>query len=240
MRRFRDFLLEAKVEYKQELSVERAAELIKAHCTDALKHADIPLVSGKKKATAAAYLLQGELGQRESANTSNHYTIIMDEVLPALGYPKRSGSIILGNYANLDYVEDYGTVYAILPFDGSPIGVCPRFDIWHTQVNIGASFDNLERWNEFFEGAGVPDYTFADMVTYLEEVLEDPYDSNFAKVSDVFVKGKVEKQLRAAFDPKHAGFQLAATKNIYTRFANAPRELWIGAKCVAVRLYDGT
>lgn len=72
---------------------------------------------------------------RNSANTSNHYTVWMDND-PAWGeFPKRSSSIICSTSRN---VEGYGSLsggknYSVWPIEpGARFGVCPDYDIWNS------------------------------------------------------------------------------------------------------------
>lgn len=40
-----------------------------------------PIWRGSKSGEAESYILEGQKGSRRSANTSNHYTLILDEQL---------------------------------------------------------------------------------------------------------------------------------------------------------------
>lgn len=223
--------------YKRDISLEKAAELIEVNCKDALKHINTPLMRGTKL-KEDAYILEGEAGTRESRNTSNHYTIILDEILPPLGYPKRSKSIILGNYENKDYVQEYGNIFAILPYDNIKIGVCYLHDIFGTKTFIGSREQNisLEKMNEIFEKMNVPDYTYQDLVQYIEEVLDDTEDEHYDEAVKIFSKGEVDDIIRKAYSVKQLRMTLETTKTVYDVLG--PRELWIGGKCIAIKIED--
>lgn len=227
---FKTFLDEAK--HRVDVPLERAEEIAKEKCTDALDHLGAPLVRGFS-AKGEAYMVKGEFGGRSSANTSNHYTVTMDELFVEQGYPARQKSVIFANFANVSHAADYGTLYAMLPFDGIAIGVCPEMDVWDTEVRLGSKIWTFEKWNEMLEGYGVLDYSFEDQVNYIEEVLADFEDDNNDGLSRYFSPGKVEAQLRAAFDPKQLGFRLMTPKTVYS-IPNA-RELWASDSILAIR-----
>lgn len=231
--RFKDFLKEAK--HRQDISVEKARELIGDNCSD--MNFTKPFWRGSMKANEECYIIQGDQGGRSSANTSNHYTVIMDEFLPAKGFPKRSASIILTNNHGEEYARGYSSsqgsnrgLYAIFPFNGVPIGVCDNEDIWHTRTEIGRSHaKTLEKWNNWFDSNDVPDYSFEDLVQGIKDGLEDEHsglDSVFDSASTV------ERDLRQAFTPPMLPLKLATSATVPE---DKDRELWIGGKCVAVR-----
>src|SRR5271168_3608736 len=66
--------------------------------------------------------------ERKSANTSNQYTLLMDNLPAWKEYPKRSRSLVCSTSS--DRAASYGNVYLVLPFNGARIGICPEYDIW--------------------------------------------------------------------------------------------------------------
>lgn len=232
--RFKDFLYEAK--HRQDISVEKAIELLKANCKDALKFKDQPIIRGTKS-REDAYLVQGELGSRSSAHSdSNQYTVILDEVMPA-EWPRRSASIIAGNSKNDKWVEQYGTVYALFPYDGVKIGVCPVQDIFGVQMTIGNSKRErgLNDWNEFFTHYGIPDYSFEDLIDGIFSAMQDDEDEKLADTfNDIF--DNPEEDIKKAYSPSNLGLKLATTAD-FAKYNDRPREVWIGGKCIAIR-YD--
>ena len=65
---------------------------------------------------------------RVSANTSNIYTLVIDNHPKWKGYPKRSKSIICANTPG--GASSYGSVYHVFPVDGANYGICPQSDLW--------------------------------------------------------------------------------------------------------------
>lgn len=231
--RFKDFLQEAK--HRQDISVEKALDLFMAHCEDVSFRR--PMWRGSRKMTEDAYLIQGELGERVSANTSNHYTILMDRFLPKFGFPRRSQSIIFASHDNEEYTRMYGKVYAIFPFDGVPIGVANNEeDIWHVRFKIGASrtVRPLEQWNDFFANAGIPDYSYEDLVQGIKDTLENPEDEHYHLFEDVFRKPEyVEEVLEEAYTPPNLNVSVMTSKKV--SHLTGAHELWTSGKCVAIR-----
>ena len=228
--RFKDYLREAR--HREDVSVEKAIELIKAHCKDA--RIGYPLWRGTKKAQEEAYVIQGDLGERTSANTTNHYSLIMDQFLPAQGYPARGKSIILAAHDNIVYARTYGKVYAIFPYDGVPIGVVPTEDIWYVRFKMGGETQarTMEKWNEILDNAGVTDFSYYDLVEGIKETLSNDQDESYDMFDRIFGSiSNVEDVLEKAYSAKNLGLRLTTSKERI----QGDRELWIGGKCVALR-----
>lgn len=92
---------------------------------------------GIKSITSQYLYVKPSQFARQSRNTINIYTALFD-ILPSWKeYPKRSRSIICSNeeeYAGgyKGYSENIGSLYIVLPKDGSKIGICPERDIWES------------------------------------------------------------------------------------------------------------
>lgn len=64
---------------------------------------------------------------RQSANTLNYMTWLMDNLPSWKAYPKRSRGIICST--SLSYAGGYGQIYQIIPYDNAQIAVCPTIDV---------------------------------------------------------------------------------------------------------------
>lgn len=228
--------------YKVETTPEEAWDLLNKHCRDALKDLKRPIVRGMSaKDIGETGVITGEDGGRKSANTQNFYTIILDKVLGDKGFPLRSKSIICANWQNSDYVESFGTPYAIIPFDGVKIGVCPSYDMWETTIDLPftkiefAPRDKLPiaDINRIFKDADIDEKVSFDGLMkqiFLAIKQEQP---NFEK----FPKGLTFKQLIDMFDEAYSKpfkFATTATSEIYND--GEEREVWVSGKCVAIKL----
>lgn len=96
---------------------------------------------------------------RQSRNTKNIYTALMD-FLPAWSdYPKRSKSIICSTsrvYARgytSGWSDDIGALYVVLPKNGASIGICPDYDIWNSFGKVKRRWQTMHmgHFNELFE-----------------------------------------------------------------------------------------
>jgi len=84
--------------------------------------------------------LKGEM--RRSANTTNYYTLMIDNSKYWKDYPKRSKSFICATYKpNYNYND-----YVVIPYDNTKMGVCPSQDMWDGFVKQ-LKGDSLESFN---------------------------------------------------------------------------------------------
>ena len=218
--------------YMEKLSgLDEVVALIKANCSDAMKSLEEPIVRGMTD--SGPYIqLHGEDGERKSRNTSNHYTLILDEVLPP-EFPRRSKSIICASYDNYNHAEEYGELYAILPYNGVHVAWTPADDMFYTPIQIAGRSDSAEGWNRKFRQMEIPDTSYADIITALTKyrdtgmVSGTPYQSWVEDVEDF------DAEFREAYDEP---FDWSTTKN--PRWNDGEYEMWIGGKCIGVRLSD--
>lgn len=222
------FEVVGKETYKRDLTEDQAIELALAHCKDALKTLDAPIVRGMTEFKNGYGLIQGEAGARRSAHTTNYYTTILDASLPP-EYPRRSASIICANWKNYSAAEAYAEedVYIILPYDGVKIGICPEGDLWAVEIKIGKHTETIVSWNEEYEALGIHESaTFPEIVQSLTNAkAEDP------EIAFDVKPGKVKETLIAAYAKP---FKLATTATPRKYNDGVYRELWIGGKCVAI------
>lgn len=214
--------------YREDISRDEAWEILRRNCSDALKTFDKPIVRGMTKG-ADYQVITGEDGGRKSANTSNYYTVIMDAVLPK-EFPRRSKSIICSSFFNRSHSEGFGTMYALFPFNGVAVGICPDYDMWRTIITIGDRSRDIHEWNDIFDAIGTPDTSYSDIVDHLKYVqahLEEypPYAHEMLKGVD-----DIDKVLRQEYTQQ---FEVTTTAN--PTYNGDGTELWISGKCVAIR-----
>lgn len=225
--------------YRHEIPLEDALKLLKSHCGDALKLAR-PLYRGMSDPSddeEGVYMVHAQGSVRKSANTTNHYTVIMDHFLPHLGYPKRSEAIIFTNAHNT--ARAFGSVFAIFPYDGVKIGVCAYGDLWDTPYfRIGNSSDKylIHQWNGVLTRMGLPSGSYLELVDAIKEKMRESGTPHADQLIQMFgTPGNVESALEEAYSPDTLQLNLATTKNI-DDFADRERELWTGGKCIAIKL----
>ena len=78
--------------------------------------------------------------KRKSANTLNWSNLLLSNLPSWFEYPKRNKSHICSTTYNR--ANNYGDLYAIIPFDNVKIGICPAYDLW-VSFNFGLSDDNF-------------------------------------------------------------------------------------------------
>lgn len=145
---------------------------------------------------------------RQSANTSNHYTLFINNHPMWKDYPKRE--IICST--DEGYAEDYGDLHLILPENGAKIGICSAEDIWDS-MNV------LDLNTELDLEYNITDKSYKEMklqsqnITYKET-------------------GKtIWEYLEKIWDPNRNDFDITTTKNL--RLPNG-REVWTDARCLVV------
>lgn len=242
--------------YKKEIDVVEAVKLIKKHCGDI--DIEKPLFRGMRK-VKDAYVMEGQKGARVSRDTTNHYTLIIDDILKNQysHAPLRSKSLICTN--TLSYAKNYGTgVYAIFPYNDVEIGKCEYHDIWSSRITFDREVNGtLVDMNEFLSEIIYRPKSYDDIVVAFTKVLED--DSNEGKKD---AKGKFYEIFKGAwedwghdeewvdvdkadvvrgvfelhYDPEHAlGMKFGTYKELeIDELVDEEHEFWFGGKCVAI------
>ncbi len=174
--------------------------------------------------------------------TSNHYTILLDNLPSWRKYPKRSKSVIATT--DEEGADQRGGTLIVLPYDGADIGVCPEDDIWYSfsELDMNRPSNNLENLNEWFQLNG-----FSDTKKLLSELMdvnnknyEDHLKDEFLTRDDTgrleeWVDMEREMSLWGFFNkimaPKPNGFTMkkAGDTLLYTT------EVWTDSECVLLR-----
>lgn len=237
-------LLEAEVKpYSVEtVEVEKLKTLLTTYCSQAVKSfGETPLYRGMRGNLPDAIMIDPAAGERKSENTTNHYTLIMDNSPYMKGWPKRSKSLICSTDPIVS--SGYGNVYAIYPVDNTKIAVCPYADMWNTNVIIPeiavGEYQDLEGLNDKLDILGVPDTSYADMVNYInsedfvrkynEQANMRRYPARLENPSDLL------SILQMKLSPKNANFSLYDVKDFPKSVLKDDRECWFSGKCVAIK-----
>ena len=135
---------------------------------------------------------------RKSANTSNYYTLIMDNSRKWSKYPKRSQSLICSIDKNINNI--WAATYLVLPKNGAKIGECSGPDLWVSFPNVGASTP----MNDWSIGVSfllsMPEYTDEEIESKFFRGLD--YDSSLnefkeaCKRFDYWVKNTTELTIK--------------------------------------------
>lgn len=260
--KFQDYLNESVGAYKTEIKDGDLIEMIKANCKKYLSDKNRKMIyrgmNGK-----TSYLCDTSYTKRKSANTSNVYTVILDDTLPS-EFPRRSQSIICTT--SYDYASKYGDTFVILPCDNAKIGCTNQSDIWLAKY-ANKSFD-LYNLAEMFPRNTKID-TIEDFATfifdkYFSDIVEAdkhkatpiyPFfasaiklyntDGSFPEnISDSDFKSlmisEIVKNIKKDMSAKELVFNTIALNDTSTIPENT--EIWIGGKSIAVpiRVWEDT
>jgi len=213
-------------------SSDEAVKILKNNCKDSLKLVKSRDTLFRGTTDRGAFLvIDPSTGVRKSTNTKNYYTILMDNSPYFREYPARSKSLICTT--DEFYARDYGTMYALVPFDGQKIGICPYSDIWFTTIR------NLPL-------AGGEVYSFENIELYFRRHFKlSEKDVSERKIPDTLRSLCVDKGFNPdqfydiidqRMSPEHTGFNLfstaafAANRELLDR-----RECWVGGKVLLIR-----
>ena len=145
--RLKQYLTEGR---SKKISSIEVRNLLNTKCKKAFKmfKEGIVIYRGVKNVTDSYVLVTPSKFTRKSLNTYNYYTLINDNSPAWKDYPKRSKSIICTT--NQNTARSFGELYAVFPFDGAKIGVCPDVDYWTSFLflDIKTDISNMMEFNE--------------------------------------------------------------------------------------------
>lgn len=226
-----DFITETAVKsYQSEiLDIDRAVELLNKHCRESLATIEHPLWRGMRNHTKPIVMIDPSTGERRSTNTTNYYTQIMSHSPYFEGWPKRNKSLICST--SIDGAGGYGCLYAIFPFDGAKIAVCPSWDIWQTRINVpGTCVGSITGVNGLFGSLGFPT-SWESMMQYISTpILQKRLTDYNIDLSGEELFSRVLKSL----SPEKAKFKLMSIAEFA---ANPPRnkECWVDSPVIAIK-----
>jgi len=143
------------VEYKEsgrgkELALHQAIR-IAPKFSNAL-NSDVTIVRSNREAEKYIYYLidpKKSKEKRRSRNTSNYYTLIMDNSPSWKEYPKRSESVICS--INASCGKNSPHIFRVFPKNGSKIGVCNDSDLWKSFRNLSYAL-SMNEINDVLNG----------------------------------------------------------------------------------------
>lgn len=220
--RFKQFLQED--QFAKDISLEEAIQLLKDNCQDILK-SDAKIYRGATGTIKPYQLVHGAAGHRKSANTSNHFTVIFDETMPAKGFPARSKSLICTSDQNK--ADNYGSLYRVFPYDGVKIGVCPDQDMFDTKLTFhDGETMRINRMNYEFQDMNIPETSFDDLASAC-------YNASVSYFTGDSLK-KYKQNIRDTYDPIALGFVLKDTSTLPNYGESDSREMWFSGKAIVI------
>jgi len=159
---------------------------------------------------------------RRSRNTSNYYTLFMNNHENWSEYPKRQIICAGGSGERAFTFARSASVYHVLPFDNAKIGICPTADIWDSFDTLREEYDlfDLSQFNQELEEFGIPDNSYRVMRIEAQNTQWDRGTS----IWDV-----MEKFL----DPDVNNFRVMPIRN-YNVGKDEDVEVWTDAPCVLI------
>ena len=207
-----------------------------------------------------AWFTDPSKSERKSRNTSNFYTLWIDNSKKWSTYPKRSKSLICSTSLSTASEFGDGDSFMVIPFDGAKIGVCPSYDMWDCFYNelTKLSLYTLPEFNMYIWNAistitqhlNVSKDEMTKDIKTLKKWLTDA-DKIISKQpreakkrlsdggwdDDVFESiirfGNLTKIMDMVLDPQTNGFKVMPFKNFeHASFPN--KEVWTDSPCILI------
>lgn len=225
MKTFKQFLSEDYVEKVDGL--QDSIDIVNRFCKDWLEN-PIEIYRGMRDA-GQIITVDPTAKKRISRNTTNYYTIFFDEILPE-EYPPRSYSLICST--NERKARGFGHTYAVIPFDGTRIGIVGAQDLWNKRIKLGDSrVQDIDLLNNRIRDA-LGSQGQDSWEGFVKEV-----HAHSAAILDTFEMTPAEfiYEVREAYSADRMGFKAITTKDLDALKSYGDSEIWIGGKCLLVR-----
>lgn len=215
--------------YRSQINFDEAISIYIEQCN---KNHGVNLYRGVRGNSYGEYnVIEGEKGGRKSVNTTNHYTVIFDELIAekSSDYPLRSKSIICST--DTSTAKSYGHLYNVIPYNDVKIGLVPEDDIWHIDIK---EYDGvklrLTGINSLFDACGIKATNIKDIAKQVEKLSDD----DFEKLAKVFkTRDNIEKQIRDLYNMDRLGFKFMSADKLDDK-QNPDNEVWVGGKCLMI------
>ena len=250
MLNFKQFLQEKSVDTEpkyQTIVVDKAIRLLNAHCKNALwmLHENRPIYRSDRKLTqvlsdTGVVSLDTRLSTRKSQNTSNFYTLILDNTPSRKDFPKRSKSLIASTRRSR--AEDFSDeiVHAIIPYDDTKIGFVNLDDMWDTRIDIFGVRRQINTINKFFEemvDENMIDHTWESFIKFDKDVDTIPSLSRkFNKIwnygeegTDKYPHNNFLESIDKAYSPDETGHTWVTAS---TMPHHSSSEVWVEGDCI--------
>jgi hypothetical protein len=200
-----------------------------------------------------SFIVDTSATERKSENTSNYYTMILDNNPYCKDFPKRGRSFIgTTSYTTAAAYSHRGNgLYAMIPFDGTKIGVVNEKDIWDIDIKLfSRTPDDITSGNMYFEDWLKLKPTLASFKEFDKELkelnlsacsrLRKTIEDVNAETLDPKLYEKFRKdflnEIWHAYSPTQTGM-VACTSSTFRKEAHErshSTEVWVGGKVVMV------
>jgi len=188
---------------------------------------------------------------RRSANTSNYYTLIMNNDKTWEHLPKRK---LICKHTTIDADKDEGfpdrgdkDVYVIIPFNDTKWGVCPKDDMWDSIKNI-PDYKRLDYINKQIDDIadylqiGIRDDNIENFKNDLKELdleLKEADDINYDHFSTLIYNfkdsGDIYQYLVDFINPNKNDIKPLDVREVYN-LSGPDREVWTEGKCLMIQV----
>lgn len=233
--RFENYLSEGRT---TPISYEKSVAFIKKNCMNSARmyfNKNVGLFRGHVSITTDFGIVNPKKHERESANTSNFYTLLMDNLPQWKDYPKRGKSLICSNSEEGAY-GDSSNKFLVLPVDNAKIGVCSEYDFWESFRNTwpgsGMDFFNnsLEKLLRKYAG-GASDTSWAKLKKQIDDAdkQSESFDDEFTVISREMNWNEMTlwQYINYVLDPDNNRFLLL--KGVNNLPVSSERECWTDA-----------
>ncbi|VVC05803.1 Uncharacterised protein [uncultured archaeon] len=217
---------------------EIAFSALESNCSSALQNLhDKVIYKGMPSMDKNAFFLDPSLYERHSVGTSNYYTLLLSNLPNWKKYPRRNHSLICTT--NYWQAIRYGKLFLVLPVNGAKIGICPKFDIFLTQITENCDIVDL---NKFWERFGLDQFNYPIFLQELQEKWEKitnntTHTSAASKQIQNIMKNYSPRQaefvLENLYSPMKLGFRLKTIENFRNRYHH---EIWFESKCYCISI----
>jgi hypothetical protein len=177
---------------------------------------------------------------RKSANTSNHYTLWLDNHHAWANYPKRSASLIAST--DIYYADQFGALFVLIPSDNCKIGICPEDDLWASFPTIPRIWGHYEQsgadyFNAILRKEGNVDKSWTDMTVQLKATTAKEV-SNVRLQDWMFDNGKSDlyEVMEHIFDPIKSQFALTNAAEFNIENLKHGCEVWVSGDVMQINL----
>ncbi len=159
---------------------------------------------------------------RTSKNTSNYYTLFMDNNVLWQNYPKRSKSLICTtNFFTADTYGE-GNIFLVIPLDKTAkFGICPEEDLWYSFKGV-----DLEILNDKLKRLRISEKSYTEMINDIQKLPNK-------KIKDIFDLDTLN--LSEILNPRINRFKINNYNDIDTNLYRN-NEVWTDSECILIRV----
>lgn len=202
-----------------------------------------PLYRGERKYVTDEYAItDSSKGRRVSENTSNFYTLILDNHPDRKQFPKRSASLICTTSERT--ARDYDDhPLRVIPGNTAKIGFVNQGDMWHTDIDIFGEFFKIENLNTRWRRLGMSENNWNDWKKFDKKLKSGDPDSvkKFMEVFSHAYEGDEKVFLESilkAYSATETGHTQHTAKNLSPSLFERASEVWVGGPCLLVHQYS--